>query len=163
MIVILFLCNSNQHSLLLLSSCLFQRRSNGHRGAALRQGMRRAANATRSAIVSDGTGPAHFSSVSDTFTAFTLLLHRVTRIGQNGTGQSRHGQLQQRDQHWRHQQRGKDNRYACCYFFHCFSTFIFSSSYSSSFPVIYFPTNTTTGGARKERAGRTGRDIRGRR
>ena len=48
-------------------------------------------------------------------------------------------------------------------FCHCFSTFIFSSSYSSSFPIISFPTTTTTGGARKERAWRTGWDMRGRR
>ena len=48
-------------------------------------------------------------------------------------------------------------------FCHCFSTFIFSSFRSSSFLIISFPTSKTTGGARKESAGRTGRRRRGQR
>ena len=139
MIAISFLCNSNPYSLLLLSSCLFQRHSNGHRGAALRQGMRRDANATRSATVSDGTGPTRSLSLSDTFPAFALWLHRVPGVGRNGTGRGRHGQRQQRDQRGRQQQRGKDTRYACCYFlslflyFHLFfiSLFFFSDYFFS--------------------------------
>ena len=47
--------------------------------------------------------------------------------------------------------------------FCCLSTFIFSSFHPSSFPIISFPTSTTTGGAQKESAVRIGRDIRGRR
>ena len=39
-------------------------------------------------------------------------------------------------------------------FCHCFSVFIFSLSYSSSFPNISFLTSTITGGAQQESAGR---------
>ena len=107
----------------------------------------------------NGTGPTRSSPLSDTFPAFAVWLHRVPGVGRNGTGRGRHGQRKQRDQRGRQHQRERTTGTHAVIFCHCFSTFIFSSSYSSSFPIISFPTTTTTGGARKERAGRTGRDI----
>ena len=56
------------------------------------------------------------------------------------------------------------NGYICCYFFVLVSLLSFFSSFHSSvFPIIYFPTSTSTGGAQTQSAGRMGRDIRGRR
>ena len=51
--------------------------------------MRRDVNAMHLAAASDGTGPTRSLSLSDTFPAFALWLHRVPGVGRNGTGRGR--------------------------------------------------------------------------
>ena len=125
------------------------------------------AGAGRDGTERNWTGPTGSLSLSDTFPAFASWIQRVAWAGQNGMQWDRHEQRQQRDRRVQQQQRGKDRggeqRVLMLLFFVIVSllTFIFSSFHSFSFPIVSFPTSTTTGGARKESAGRTGRDMRG--
>ena len=76
----------------------------------------------------------------------------------NVTGRGRHGQQQQRDQCGRQQQRGKDNRYACCCFLSLFiySHLFFVSLFFFSDYFFFDKYNNRPGAKEKRRTDGTG-------